>query len=352
MKILKNKIGLCSDIHIGLHQSSDVWHKISLDFARQLKQTLINKDINDLIILGDTLNDRNEISGTTINVLEEFFRILEDFNIIVIVGNHDAYYSKRADVNSVKILRGWPNITIIDKPVSINQFDKKLTFCPWATPLENIPQSDIIFGHFEVNTFKMNGGKLCDGGVDPQDLLKKAPLIITGHFHKTEKRDYKDGTILYVGSPYEQNWGEAGDVKGIYTLDIYDNTLSFIQNNTSPRHIKMRLSELLAVGKITDNIKNEFKNNIINFIIDTELEQKILDVLLTKLFLLDPISIKTDNIISPIEILSTNEEINFEGIDIKNDIIKFVTETEGVDNKEQLIKYLSGVYDECIKETV
>ena len=40
----------------------------------------------------------------------------------------------------------------------------------------------------------------------------------------------------------------------------------------------------------------------------------------------------------------------FEGIDVKSDIVKFITNLEEVDNKSELTNYLVNVYDQCIEE--
>jgi len=337
-------------LHLGLHISSSVWHDISIDYAHWLKQTLLDRDIKDIIFLGDIVDNRNEVSVTTLHVMYKFFKILEDFNIIIIPGNHDCYYTKRSDVHSLGTLNDWPNIEVIDKLLTVNMFNKRMTFCPWNTPLQDIPTSDILFGHFEINTFKMNAGRVCDSGVDSQSILDKAPLVLSGHFHRTEERTYKNGKILYVGSPYQQSWGEYGEKKCIYLLDLHDNNLEHIPNTKSPKHIKIRLSELLAIGKITDNIKSEFSNNIINFIIDIEVEQKIVDTLLTKFYALNPVSVKTENVLLTQNIITADEEMIFEGIDVKSDIVKFITNLEEVDNKSELTNYLVNVYDQCIEE--
>jgi DNA repair exonuclease SbcCD nuclease subunit len=348
MKICKNKIAIVGDLHLGLHQSNNMWHDISLDFAQWLKQTLTDKGIKDIVMLGDVLDNRNEVSVTTLHTLSKFFKALEDFNIIIITGNHDCYYSKRSDVHSIGTLSDWTNIEVVDKLLTVNMFNKTLSFCPWNTQPVDIPKSDIILGHFEINTFKMNGMHVCEHGVDSQALLDKAPLILSGHFHCTDDRNYKNGRILYAGSPYEQSWGEAGDPKGIYLLDLHDDALEFIENTKSPKHIKLRLSELLALGKITDNIKKEFQGNIITFVIDVEIEQKAIDALLVKFYALNPLSIKTENVLYAQNTISFDEEIKFEGVDIKKDIVEFIDKMiNDVENKDNLINYLMTVYDQC-----
>ncbi|MDD4109990.1 MAG: metallophosphoesterase [Clostridia bacterium] len=347
MKIFKNKVAIISDLHLGVHQSNSVWHDISINFAHWLKQTLNDNDIKDIIILGDVLDNRNEVSVITLHVMVKFFKILEDFNIIITTGNHDCYYTKRSDVHSIGTLNDWENIEIIDKPLTVNLFNKNLSFCPWNTQLNEIPNSDIIFGHFEINSFKMNGGYLCENGFESNSLLDKAPLILSGHFHCTEERNYKKGKIIYIGSPYEQSWGESGDPKGIYLLNLHDNSLEFVDNPISPKHKKIRISELLAIGKITDHIKNEFKGNIITFIIDTELEQKNIDNLISKLYALKPLSLKIENLLHEQKILSIEEEIEFDGIDIKQNIIDFIKKFENMEDKQKHIEYLSEVYEKC-----
>lgn len=347
MKINKNEVAIIGDIHLGLHQASNTWHDISGNYVKWLKQTLIDRNIRDIIFLGDVLDNRNEVSVTTLHVLHKFFKTLEDFNSIIVIGNHDCYYSKRSDIHSIGTLNDWGNIEVVDKVTTVNLFNQTLTFCPWNTQLEDIPKSDILFGHFEINTFKMNGGHVCESGYNSQALLEKASLVLSGHFHKTDTRVYKNGKIVYVGSAYENNWGEYGDPKGFYVLNLHDNELEFVTNTVSPKHVKIRLSELLAVGKITDSIKKEFNGNIVNFIIDMETDQKVVDALLAKLHTLSPISIKIENELTVKPVTLTTEEVEFTGIDIKTDIVEFVTGLDGVDNKDAIINYLIDVHDKC-----
>ena len=80
-----------------------------------------------------------------------------------------------------------------------------------------------------------------------------------------------------------------------------------------------------------------------------DMEQPVTDALLIKLYNLKPISIRTDNQIFGDNIITTDEDMNFEGVDIKHDILDFVNGLEDVDNKKELINYLTEVYDKCIE---
>ena len=79
MKIVQNKIACISDIHIGVHQASGMWHKISIDYAHWLKDDLLNRGTSDLFIPGDILDDRNDVPVLTLHYLTEFFKILDCF---------------------------------------------------------------------------------------------------------------------------------------------------------------------------------------------------------------------------------------------------------------------------------
>lgn len=343
MRSLHEKVCVCSDFHIGIHQASQLWHETAIDFAKWLKNELLERNITDIVIAGDVGNDRNEIPLTTLHYIYNFFKILEDFNIVILVGNHDCYYSKRSDIHSLGLLNNWENITIIDKTSTITAQSKTITFCPWSTPIEEIPKSDILIGHFEIQTFRMDGRKICDHGIKSQDLLEKAPLVISGHFHLTDERHYQNGTVLYLGSPYELTWNEYMSPKGIHILDISTSKYEFIRNNYSPKHKKIRLSELMALGKITDDIKKEFNNNIVNFIIDVKVDQQIVDTLVSKFSLLKPLELKTEYaLVEAFEV--DDQEFEFSGINIQSDMIEFVKSLENVEKKDVLVNYLTDIH--------
>lgn len=344
MRILKDKVGMFSDIHIGVHGASPQWHTISLEYAKWLKQELLARDIKDLIIPGDVLDDRNDVSVLTLHYLPQFFKILDCFNIIISVGNHDCFYSKRSDVHSLNMLNGWENITIIDKPVTITAHDKIISFCPWNTNIKTLQKSDIIFGHFDIQSFEMANRRVCDNGFSSEELLNIGQLIVTGHFHLTQERHYKNGTILYLGSPYELNWAESMSPKGFYVLDIPSQKFEFVKNTISPKHRKIRLSELINLGKVNDDIKKEFEGNIIKFVIDVEANPQTIDSLIKKFSLLRPLEIKVEYEFSKqFELL--NESFDIKGINVQSDIVEFIKSLENVDSKDEIVKYLADIYD-------
>ena len=67
----------------------------------------------------------------------------------------------------------------------------------------------------------------------------------------------------------------------------------------------------------------------------------------SKFYALNPMSIKTENILFEQTLIGNDEEITFEGINIKTDMIDFVKGLESVENKQKLINYLIETYDKC-----
>lgn len=341
----KSRVCCISDIHVGVHQNNALWHDITLDWAAWLKKELLEKNIKDIVISGDLFHYRDEIAVNTMQVVTKMLNMWKNFNIILLVGNHDSYYKDRVDVNSLSILSGWNNITVFDRAEMVHAFNRKLLFCPWGTRVEEMQPCDIMFGHFEIESFKMNQYKVCTEGVRSKDLLKNAPLVITGHFHLRDERKYKNGTVLYLGNPFQMDFGDVDGTKGYYLLDIKTGSYDFYENNLSPKHKKIYLSKLVKYPGITDDVKKMFVNNIVKFIVDKHISPDEIDLLLTKFSELDPISINTDYEINFNKFgIDEQDEVNISGIDIAEAIEEFINMLD-VENKSELISETLELYN-------
>jgi DNA repair exonuclease SbcCD nuclease subunit len=95
----------------------------------------------------------------------------------------------------------------------------------------------------------MNSYKVCEEGLKVKDLLKKSPLVISGHFHTRHEKKFGKGTILYVGNPFQMDFGDTDNQKGYYVLDLDTLEYNFTPNNISPNYKKISLSELVREGR-------------------------------------------------------------------------------------------------------
>jgi DNA repair exonuclease SbcCD nuclease subunit len=324
MQFSSNKVACISDIHLGVHQNTQTWHNIALDFARWLDKELKLRDIKDIIIAGDIFHNRHEIGVNTIHCAYEFFDTLSNYNIVAITGNHDCYYKDKSDINSISILDGYKNITIFKELKTLNINGKTFCFCPWGVQAQDIPASDVLVGHFEITNFKMNAHKVCDHGIESSSLLDKAKLIITGHFHCRDHRKYSQNrSIIYLGSPYELDFGDREQNKGITILDTDDLSLELIENNLTPKHKKIKISDLLDNKIALENISDEISNNFISLCIDKNVNEQVLSLMLTKFNQYKPKHIRTDfNIFETVQLSST--DLNEISIDIDTALHEFI----------------------------
>ena len=343
--IKKPKVAIISDLHLGVHSNSAEWHNYALEWANWFKDECLKNKIADIIFCGDWHHNRSEISVNTLQVSADILDILSDFNLIAIAGNHDIYYKHRTDVNSLSIFKNRKNITVLENYQKIEAFDKVLSFCPWNTSVKKIEESDVIFGHFEIETFKMNTYKVCEEGVKVKDLLKKSKLVISGHFHTRHEKQFDAGTILYVGNPFQMDFGDADNQKGYHLLDIESMEYEFIPNNISPSYKKISLSKLVEEGDITPFIKNSITNNIVKLKIDMNISQEDMDILLGVISKLKPESLTVDYDINFNRILDNSEcKEDLSGIDIEQAIEEFINMLD-ISNKKDIIKYTLGLYE-------
>lgn len=340
------KIGIFSDIHLGLQGDSPVWHEIALDFAKWASEMFLKNGINDIIIPGDIFHNRSEIGVNTISTANKFFNYFKDFRLYISTGNHCCYYKDNSEVNSISILSGWDNITIIDKDPKILKFkNKTISLIPWGTELKDIPKTDICFGHFEIQSFYMNSFKVCEHGIESSNILEKSPLVFSGHFHSKDDRSYKKGRIVYVGSPYQQNFGDTDQERGIYIFDVESEDLKFIENTISPKHIKLSLKELKKKKEDPSFLNKAVSNNIISLIIDEEIASEKISLLSTNLQKLNPKHLRIDYKSSEDELVENSKKEEYNSVDIEKNIEDFVNSMD-IDHKDDIIEYLTTVYKE------
>ena len=340
----QSKICCISDIHAGIHQNNSLWHSILIKWSRWLKTELNKHDIKDIVISGDLFHYRDEININTLHIVTTVLNIWKSFNIVILVGNHDAYYKDRSDVNSLSILDGWDNITIVDKLTAVKCFNRTLTFCPWGTVPAKIKQSDIVFGHFEIENFKMTQWQICFAGIESKFLLEKSPLIISGHFHTRESRKYKNGEIVYLGNPFQLDFGDVNQEKGYTILDIKTNKHTFHKNDLSPIHKKILLSQLVKIGSITDEVRSWFTGTIVKFVIDKNISPDEIDELLLKLSSYNPISMILDYTVNFNKFgINDQEKQDLSEFDIATAITEFI-ELLDIENKNDIINYTIDLY--------
>ena len=346
-KLNKPRVAIFSDLHLGVHSNSSEWHSYAIEWANWFRDECRSQNIKDIIFCGDWHHNRSEISVSTLQVSADILDILSEFNLIAITGNHDIYYKHRTDVNSISIFKNRTNVTILEDYQTIEAFDRTISLCPWNTSTSDIQKSDVIFGHFEIESFRMTEYKVCEEGTKIKDLLSKAELVISGHFHTRHEKQFGAGTILYVGNPFQMDFGDAGNQKGYHILDLDTLKYEFKPNNISPNYKKINLSELVEEGSITPFTVNSIANNFVRLKIDMNISQQDMDILYSVMSKLKPESLTIDYDINFNRILeNTEQKEDLSGIDVKQAIVEFVNMLD-IANADDIIDYTLNLYEKC-----
>lgn len=339
-----NKVLFFSDLHLGVHQNSQTWHKIALDLAEWINQVMKDNKLDTIFFAGDVFHDRHEIGVNTLHVAKKFFNILKDYNIHIVPGNHDAFLSSTVEINSVEILES-ENIFVYTNPTTLTVAEKLVTFCPWKTIVKDLQRVDMLVGHFEIANFKMNATKICDHGDNSTDLLEKAESVITGHFHYREQRNYDDKFVLYLGSPYEMDFGDRNQQKGVSIIDFDAKfNVKFVENNITPKHHRLKISELIRKQYI--DLPNIVKNNIISVYVDTKIDTLTLDLLNTKLTQYSPLQFRTEfNVLDSAQV--DTKDVKKLSIDIETAFHEFVEHVETRATKKEVLDKCIELYKLC-----
>lgn len=339
----RNKFAVVSDLHLGVHQNSEKWLKEALKFAEWFREECFNQSIYDIIVPGDFFHDRTDINLLTIQYATKILEVWKDFHIWMIPGNHDCFYKDNATVSSVSIFKGYKNVTLFEKTDTLIQDGKHITFVPWGVALADIPKSDVIVGHFELNGFKMNSYKVCEGHDDSENLLDKAPLTITGHFHTKQEKFGRKGRVVYVGTPYQMDYNDLGVEKGYHILDVKTLDLLFIEYKHTTKHKKLTLSQLVDnKANLSDYLEKEVRNNVITFVIDKDIEFEKINALVQKIQLFEPLAYRGTEFLKKEEtgVETQNIQVN---VQVEQLIGEFIKKME-LENSDAVLKLVIEYY--------
>jgi DNA repair exonuclease SbcCD nuclease subunit len=204
-------------------------------------------------------------------------------------------------------------------------------------------------GHFEITSFNMTVSQVCENGLSSDDLFRLAPLVFSGHFHLRCDRKYGGGRrIIYVGSPYELDWGDYGSTKGIYFYDPEKAKIDFVENTFSPRHVKLQYDPSIADDKEKmAEFKEQLKSvngNIVKLVSDdsANLKQKDLQKIIEVVTHLSPGEFTCD-----LKSLNEDEKIEVEisnNLDPKDALMSYVDATCG-EHATEIKKILLDLYN-------
>jgi len=188
-------------------------------FFDEVKRIYDQFECHALWDLGDTTDDRVAIPVPVLDLLCDRLEHFTGKWNIKLVGNHEQYL-RDTTVNAGKAFR--KHFQVVET-VDVFEYGKFNILCASYHDdfqvitdfLRNAPQHrSILLGHFPVVGCQMSTGTSLTGV--PRNMLSFVKLGLLGHVHLPQQID----DLHYIGSPFQQHWGEAGEHKRVAVLDI------------------------------------------------------------------------------------------------------------------------------------
>ncbi len=238
-----------TDIHFGRNGNNPAANADSLAFVAWFIAQAKARGCETCVFGGDWFDNRNAIHLLTLDAGDTGLGLLSDAfeRVVLVPGNHDLFYRERRDVASVGIARKLPNVVLANAPVRHGE----VALLPWlcgdaerAEVAALCRGARYVFGHLEVPGFLMNGQtEMPDSDhATRADSLRGAELVVTGHFHKRQRK----GNILYAGNTMPLNFGDAWDDERGAMFLTWGGEPEFVAWPDQPTFRTGSLSDLLA----------------------------------------------------------------------------------------------------------
>lgn len=352
------KVCLTADLHFGISKGDPVFLESQLRYINELVKICLDKEIKNVYILGDLFDTRNTLNVLVLNKVLDFFYSHENdpLRFTISLGNHDIYYRDRLSPNSLQTIRNVKNVRIIDKPTMVMP---DTLMIPWIIDLEDFNNNILpnysckrLFCH--IDTIGTLGDSLIvkDNFLDPNELFKSWDYIYSGHYHNHSIKKCGDKYLMYLGSPYPMNRGEAAEPhKGLWILDTETEELEFIKNPHAIEYIYLTFPE-----KPT-NLDKLVKGNIVTITIPRSYSKKTSEIneyveYLNKLNPARSVSVVYENLVLNQEYLELDDAgleeklSEFRDLNLTNLVLSYVKGSEEiVNNENDIVTSLLDLYD-------
>lgn len=220
------KVCVITDTHWSARKSSRLFQDYFEQFYNNVFfPTLEQHGIDTIIHMGDAFDSRKSIDFVGLDwtrkvVLEP----LSKYKVHLITGNHDVYFKNSNKVNSPELLlKDYGNITTYSEPTEVNIGGLNILLLPWINS-ENQDKSfklikntkaKVVMGHLELQGFRVNRNLVMEEHGLEANLFSNFKKVFSGHYHTRSD----NGTIFYLGNPYEIYWNDVNDPRGFTIFD-------------------------------------------------------------------------------------------------------------------------------------
>ena len=340
------KVCLITDTHWSARKSSRLFQDYFEQFYNNVFfPTLEQHGIDTIIHMGDAFDSRKSIDFVGLDwtrkvVLEP----LSKYKVHLITGNHDVYFKNSNKVNSPELLlKDYGNITTYSEPTEVNIGGLNILLLPWINS-ENQDKSfklikntraKVAMGHLELQGFRVNKNLVMDEHGLEANIFKNFKKVFSGHYHTRSD----NGTVFYLGNPYEIYWNDVNDPRGFTIFDT--ETLEHFHIDNPYRMFYNIYYEDTPYQ--TFDVR-EYENKIVRVIVRKKSDIKQFERFIDKLYNANIAELK---VVENFAIEVSEDFEAFESEDTISVLNRYVEEAEVNLDKSILQKMLGEIYQEA-----
>jgi hypothetical protein len=341
------KVAIITDQHFGARKNSKLFHDYFLNFYDNVFfPTLEEQGITTVVDMGDTFDSRKGIDFSALSwAKNNYYDRLQEMGVRVhtIVGNHTAYYKNTNNVNAVDLLlREYDNVTVYSEPTEVILDNLRTLFIPWINQENEESTLKLIkkttcpcaMGHLELQGFRVNKQIVMEHGLEGK-LFDKFTRVYSGHYHTRSN----DGTVFYLGNPYEIYWTDVGDTRGFTIFDTETITHEHVNNP-----YKMFHNIYYEDTNYQTFDTREYENKIVKVVVRKKSDTKKFEKFIDKLYSSNIAELK---IIENFDIQEHEEFEAFESEDTISILNRYIEEAEISLDKSVIQKMMQEIYQEA-----
>ena len=270
------KIITCGDIHIrNFVRQEEYGEQLTrfIDKCREIADGYEREEVR-IVIVGDILHQKNNISPELITIVSAFIRQLEEVaNVVMIAGNHDLLEnntSRKDAISGIFDTAQFQNAFLLDSELDYQSgyvVDDNITWCVYsiydgyakpdiAKARKDLPNNKIIgLYHGMIVGASLNNGSVVDSGVDG-DVFGGCDCVMAGHIHIIQELKRGDVPIVYCGSLLQQTFGETVTQHGFSVWDVESMEHTFIDLETDYGLYDMEISNIEDIENDNERIIN------------------------------------------------------------------------------------------------
>lgn len=229
------------------------------EFYKRLHLLFKQHECDAVIDLGDTTDNRSHISIPVIEAISEGIAPYRGLDNLKLIGNHEQWL-KSGHVHVGGLFN--QAFRIIPSIEKLEVEGKTLLFASYPPEGESemidvldSSKADMIFGHFQIAGAKGSSG-LLPGGV-PAACLSGFKIGLYGHIHGFQE---VIPNHFYLGSPFEQDFGEANSNKYVALVDVVADrpvAITWLPIDGFPKHHVVTLLNWLK--SVSDSSEDRYR---------------------------------------------------------------------------------------------